>query len=122
MLRIPCTKCGTYVFISDAGSFIPCPQCGAIFSGKHGPDKRKEPRAPKKINFSLSLKGRNYKASTSYLSSGGMEIQVFGRPPLTPGMLLTLSIQKPSIQAKVIWVKQHSDYSLAGLQKVSSSS
>jgi ribosomal protein S27E len=118
MLRIPCPKCGTYVFISDAGSFIPCPQCGAIFSGKHGPDKRKEPRIPKKINFSLSLDGRTYKASTSDLSAGGVGIKVFGRPPLARGEILTLPIGRPIMQAKVMWVKRLPDQSLAGLQKV----
>jgi ribosomal protein S27E len=118
MLRIPCPKCGTYVFISDAGSFIPCPQCGAIFSGKHGPDKRREPRIPKKINFSLSLEGRTYKAATSDLSAGGVGIQVFGRPPLAQGTLLTLPIGRPFIQAKVRWVKRLPDQSLAGLKKV----
>ena len=118
MLRIPCPKCGTYVFISDAGSFIPCPQCGAVFSGKHGPDKRKEPRVWEKINFPLSLEGRTYKASVSSLSAGGVGIKVFGRPPLAQGTLLTLPIGRPFIQARVMWVKQLSDQSLAGLQKV----
>ncbi|MCX5915369.1 MAG: PilZ domain-containing protein [Deltaproteobacteria bacterium] len=118
MLRIPCPKCGTYVFISDAGSFIPCPQCGAIFSGKHGPDKRKEPRTPKKINFSLSLGDRTYKASASDLSASGVGIKVFGRPPLARGEILTLPIKRPIMQAKVVWVKRLPDQSLAGLQKV----
>jgi len=118
MLRIPCPKCGNYVFISDGGSFIPCPRCGGYFSGKHGPEKRKEPRIPGKIKFSLSLDGRPYKASTSDLSEGGVRIQVSGRPPLTPKMVLTLSIKKPTIQGKVIWVKRLPDQSLAGLQKI----
>ncbi len=118
MLRIPCPKCGTYVFISDAGSFIPCPQCGAVFSGKHGPDKRKEPRVSKKINFPLSLEGRTYKASVSNLSAAGVGIKVFGRAPLAQGALLTLPIGRPFIQARVMWVKQLSDQSLAGLQKL----
>jgi ribosomal protein S27E len=118
MLRIPCPKCGTYVFISDAGSFIPCPQCGAIFSGKHGPDKRKEPRIPKKINFSLSLGDRTYKASTSDLSASGVGIKVFGRPPLAQGEILTLPIGRPFMQARVMWVKRLPDQSLAGFQKV----
>jgi len=118
MLRIPCPKCGTYVFISDAGSFIPCPQCGAIFSGKHGPDKRKEPRVSKRINFSFSLEGRTCKASAGNLSAGGVGIKVFGRPPLAQGTLLTLPIGRPFIQARVVWVKQHSGQFLAGLQKL----
>jgi len=118
MLRIPCPKCGNYVFISDGGSFIPCPRCGVNFSGKHGPDKRKEPRIPEKIKFSLSLDGRTYKASTYDLSAGGVGIQVFGRSPLNPKMVLTLSIRRPTIQGKVIWVKRLPDQALAGLQKI----
>jgi uncharacterized Zn finger protein (UPF0148 family) len=118
MLRIPCPRCGSYIFISDAGCFIPCPQCGAVFSGKHGPEKRRSPRVEKKINFSLSLYGRTYKASTSNFSAVGVEIKVFGRPPLTHGAILAIPLEKPSVQAKIIWVERLPDRFLAGLEKL----
>jgi uncharacterized Zn finger protein (UPF0148 family) len=71
MLRIPCPKCGKNLYTLDVESFYPCPYCGSVFSGKYGPERRREIRNQKEIPFLLSYKGRNFKASALDFSKRG---------------------------------------------------
>ena len=119
MLRIPCPKCRKTLYTSDVESFYPCPYCGSVFSGKYGPERRRERRTQKKITFLLSSKGRNFEASTLDLSKRGVSIKILGKASFSKGDFLTLPIADPSIDAKVIWVKKLPYKSVAGLQRIS---
>jgi len=118
MLRIPCPKCRKTIYASDVETFIPCPYCGFIFSGKYGPEKRREKRAPKKISFLFSFQGRSLEASTLDLSKNGVRIQIFGKPSISKGDILNLPIGDPPMNAEIMWVKKLPDKSLAGLQRI----
>ena len=118
MLRIPCPKCHKIVYASDVEAFHPCSYCGFNFSGKYGPEKRREKRAPQKIPFLFSLQGRSFEASTFDLSENGIGIQIFGEPPISEGDVFRLPISDPAVDARIMWVKKGPDKSLAGLQKI----
>jgi len=118
MLRIACLKCRKTFYASDVEVFHPCPYCGFIFSGKYGPDKRREKRIPQKVPFVLSLHGRNFEGSTLDVSKKGVGIQIFGKPSISKGSVLNLPVGDPPVDGKVMWVKKLPDKSLAGLQRI----
>jgi hypothetical protein len=106
------------LYAHNIDTFHPCPVCGFMYSGKHGPDRRTEIRTPEKISFALFWQGRFFKASTFDSSEKGVGIRVLGSPTLAKGDVLTLPIANPPINAKVMWVKKTSHESMAGLQKI----
>ena len=117
MLRIPCPKCRKTSYTADVESFYSCSHCGFKFSGKHGPDRRRESRAQKVIPLVLSYEDQDFKASTSDISEKGIGIKITGKPSLMIGDVLTLTVSNVSMTAKVMWMKRLSDEVLAGLQK-----
>ena len=118
MLRIPCPKCKESSYTSDVESFKSCTVCGFIFSGKHGPEKRSEARIEKEIPFIFSHRGKDYEATTSDFSAGGIGIEIFGEIPITKDDVLTLTIRELCITARVMWIKKIPHKSLAGLSKL----
>jgi hypothetical protein len=118
MLRIPCPKCHKIIYASEVETFHPCPYCGFIFSGKYGPEKRREKRTPQKSSFLFSFQGESLEASTTDLSKNGIGIQISGKPSISEGDVLKLPISDASVDAKIMWVKKDPDKSLAGLQKI----
>lgn len=118
MLRIPCPKCHKIVYASDVEAFHPCSYCGFIFSGKYGPEKRREERTPQKISFQFSFQGRSFEASSTDLSKSGVGIQISGKPSISEGDVLNLPISDPAVDARIMWVKKALDKSLAGLQRI----
>jgi len=118
MLRIACPKCGKTLYTSDVESFYPCLYCGSVFSGKYGPERRRERRAQNQIPFLLSFKGRNFEGSTLDFSKRGVGIKILGRAPISKGDVLTFPIADKFMSAKVMWVKKLSYKSLAGLRKI----
>jgi hypothetical protein len=118
MLRIPCPKCRKTSYTADVESFYSCSYCGFKFSGKHGPDRRRESRAAEVIPLVFSYRDHDFKASTSDISEKGIGIKISGKPSILIGDVLTLTIRNVSMAAKVMWMKRLSDGDLAGLQKV----
>jgi hypothetical protein len=118
MLRIPCPKCHKTSYTSDVESFYSCNHCGFIFSGKYGPDRRRESRIEKVISLVFSYQDRDFEAHTFDLSEKGVGIKISGEPPMTIGDVLSFIIGDLSIMAKVKWVKRLSDGALAGLQRL----
>ena len=118
MLRIPCPKCRKASYTADVESFYSCSYCGFKFSGKHGPDRRRESRAVEVIPLVLSYQDQDFKASTADISEKGIGIKISGKPSILIGDVLTLAISNVSMTAKVMWMKRLSDGDLAGLQKV----
>ncbi len=118
MIRIPCPKCRKTSYTGDVESFYSCSYCGFKFSGKHGPDRRRESRAQKLIPLVLSCQDQDFKANTSDISEKGIGIKISGKPSLIIGDVLTLTVSNVSMTAKVMWMKRLSDEVLVGLQKV----
>lgn len=118
MLRIPCPNCGKTFFASDVEAFQPCLHCGFVFSGKYGPEKRREKRTPKSISFSFSFQDRTFEASTFDVSETGVGIEILSKPPISKGDVLNLPIGDPPTDAEIRWVRELSDKSLVGLQKI----
>ena len=118
MLRIPCPKCRKTSYTPDIESFYLCNYCGFKFSGKYGPDRRKESRVGKVIPFVFSYQGRDFEADTLDLSEDGLGVKISGKPSIIIGDILTVAINNLSTEAKVMWIKRLSDGALAGLQKI----
>jgi len=118
MLRIPCPNCGKTFLASDVEAFQPCLHCGFVFSGKYGPEKRREKRTPKKISFSFSFQDRTFEASTFDVSQNGVGIQLLPHPSISKGDILSLPIGDPPMNAEIMWVRELSDKSFVGLQKI----
>ena len=118
MLRIPCPKCHKTGYSADVEAFYPCSYCGFIFSGKYGPEKRREERTPQKSSFLFSFQGGSFEASTTDLSKSGVGLQISGMPSISEGDVLNLPISDPAVDAKIMWLKKAPDKSLAGLQKI----
>lgn len=118
MIRIPCPKCRKALYVLHVETFHPCPYCEFIFSGKYGPEKRREKRSRTKISFFFSFHGRTFEASTLDLSKNGVGIQILGKPPISKGAVLNLPIGDAAIDARIIWVKKLPNKVLAGLQRI----
>jgi hypothetical protein len=118
MLRIPCPKCHKILYGPDVESFHPCTYCGFTFSGKYGPEKRREKRSPQKILFQFSFQGISIEANTTDLSKSGVGIQISGNPSISEGDVLNLPISDPAVDARIMWVEKALDKSLAGLKKI----
>jgi len=117
MLRIPCPKCRKTSYTPAVEAFYSCNYCGFKFSGKYGPDRRREYRVGKVIPFVLSYQGQNFEADTSDFSEKGIGVKISGKPSIIIGDILTLTINNLSMEAKVMWIKRLSDGALVGLQK-----
>jgi hypothetical protein len=115
MLRISCPHCGQYSYSTAVESFLPCHFCGKIFSGKHGPEKRKKPREKRQIPFHLIWKGRPVKAQTFDCSEQGLGIEIFRQISLTVGKILTFTLEEVPREGKVTWVTHYPQKVLAGL-------
>jgi len=118
MLRIPCPKCRKTSYTSDVESFYTCNFCGFKFSGKHGPDRRRESRIEKVMPLILSFKNQDFEASTSDISDKGMCIKISSRPDIVLGDVVNVTASDFSVEAKVMWVKKLSGGAVAGFQKV----
>jgi hypothetical protein len=118
MLRIPCPKCRKTSYTSDVESFYSCNYCGFKFSGKFGPDRRRETRVEKVISLVLSCQDQDFEARTSDISEKGIGIKISGRPSIITGDVLNLTVSDLSMAAKVMWIKKLSDGVIAGLQKI----
>lgn len=118
MLRIPCPKCKESSYISDVETFKACPVCGFVFSGKYGPDRRTESRVEKEIPFTLYYRGQDFEANTLDLSEKGIGIKIYGKPTVSTGDILNLTVGNTHITAKVTWIKRVNNTSLAGLSKL----
>ena len=118
MLRIPCPKCHKTSYTSDVESFYSCNYCGFKFSGKFGPDRRRESRIEKVPPLILSCQDQDIKANIADISEGGVRIKISGKPSIIIGDVLNLTISDHSMAAKVMWIKKLSDGAIAGLQKI----
>jgi len=118
MLRIPCPRCNKTSYTPDVESFHVCPHCGFTFSGKYGPNRRREERIKQEIPFVFSYQGKNLEASTVDVSERGLGIKIFSDLPIATGDILNLTIGDLSVVAKVVWVKKLPDKILTGLSKV----
>lgn len=118
MLRVPCPKCRKTSYTSDVESFYACNYCGFKFSGKHGPDRRRELRVEQVIPLILSFQDQDFEASTLDISEKGMGIKVSSRPSMVLGDVLNLTASDFSVAAKVMWIKKLSGGAIAGLQKI----
>jgi hypothetical protein len=118
MLKIFCPKCRKSTYTPDVESFNSCPHCGFVFSGKHGSDRRREPRVERQIPFDFSHEERNFKASTIDLSDRGVGIEVYGEVSIEEGDILTLTIEDTTIRAKIMWVAKLPNKARAGLEKL----
>jgi hypothetical protein len=115
MLRINCPHCGQYSYTAAVESFLPCNFCGKIFSGKHGPEKRKEPREKRQTLFYFIWRGRPVKAQTFDCSEQGLGIEVFKPLPLTVGQTLNFTMEEVPRKGKVTWVNIFPQKVVAGL-------
>lgn len=118
MLRITCPKCRKTSYTPNVESFYSCNYCGFRFSGKYGPDRRQENRIRKIIPFVLSYQNQYFEASTLDLSEKGMGIKISGKPSISTGDVLNLTVGDLSLLAKVRWIKGLPHGSLSGLEKV----
>ncbi len=118
MLRITCPKCRKSSYTPDVESFYSCNYCGFRFSGKYGPDRRREARVGKVIPFVLSYQNQDFEASTLDFSEKGMGIKISGKPSIITGDVLDLAIGNLSLTAKVMWIIGLSAGAVAGLEKV----
>ncbi len=118
MLRIPCPKCRKTSYTSDVESFYSCNYCGFKFSGKFGPDRRRESRIEKVTPLILSCQDQDIKASIADISERGVQIKISGKPSIIIGDVLNLTVSDHSMAAKVMWIKKLSDGAIAGLQKI----
>ena len=75
-------------------------------------------RTPRKISFSFSFQARTFEASTLDVSENGVGIQLLSGPPVSKGDVLHLPIGDPPVDAKIMWVRELSDKSLVGLQRI----
>ena len=115
MVRINCPYCGQHAYSAAVESFLPCNFCGKIFSGKHGPEKRKEPREKRQIPFYFLWKDRQVKAQTFDCSDQGLGIEVFGQMSLAVGKMLTFTLEDLPREGKVAWVSNLPQKVVAGL-------
>jgi hypothetical protein len=115
MLRINCPYCGQHSYSAAVESFLPCNFCGKIFSGKYGPEKRKEPRKKRQIPFDLIWRGRSVKAQTFDRSEQGLGMEVFSQISLTVGKMLTFTLEELPCEGKVAWVSNLPQKVVAGL-------
>jgi hypothetical protein len=99
-------------------SFYSCNYCGFRFSGKYGPDRRREARVGKVIPFVLSYQNQDFEASTLDFSEKGMGIKISGKPSIITGDVLDLAVGNLSLTAKVMWIRGLSAGAVAGLEKV----
>ncbi len=118
MLRITCPKCRKTSYTPDVESFYPCTYCGFKFSGKYGPDRRRESRLGKRIPFVFSYRDKDFEASTSDLSETGVGIKISGSPTIKTGDVLNLAISDITMVAKVMWTSRLSRGTMAGFQRV----
>jgi len=118
MLRITCPKCRKTSYTPDVESFYSCNYCGFRFSGKHGPDRRRETRVRKVIPFVLSYQNQDFEASTLDFSEKGMGIKISGKPSIATGDVLNLAVGTLSLLAKVMWTRGLPDGAVAGLEKL----
>jgi hypothetical protein len=105
-------------FTDDLESFIHCPECGLAFSGKYGADQRRENRVKGETPLVLNYQGQNYKGITFDSSSKGLGLKIFRSPPLADRGVLNLTLGEESLRANVIWSKNFSGYSLAGVERL----
>jgi hypothetical protein len=89
-----------------------------MFSGKHGPDRRRESRMVEVIPLVFSYRDHDFMASTLDMSEKGIGIKISGKSSVLIGDILTITIRNVSMAAKVMWMRRLSDGDLAGLQKV----
>ncbi len=115
MLRITCPNCGQYSHSTSVESFLPCIFCGKMFSGKHGLEKRKEPREKRQIPFDFIWRGRSIKAQTFDCSEQGLGLEVFRQMSLTVGKMLTFTLEELPREGKVAWVNTLPQKVVAGL-------
>jgi hypothetical protein len=118
MLRITCPKCRKTSYTPDVESFYSCNYCGFRFSGKHGPDRRREIRVRKVIPFVLSYQNQDFEASTLDFSEKGMGIKITGKPSIAAGDVLNLAVGNLSLLTRVMWTRGLPDGAVAGLEKV----
>ena len=96
-------------------SFSSCNFCGKIFSGKHGLEKRKEPREKRQIPFYFIWRGRAIEAQTFDCSEQGLGIEVFKPLSLTVGQNLNFTLEEVPRAGKVAWINNFPQKVVAGL-------
>jgi hypothetical protein len=115
MLRLNCPHCGQYSYSAAVESFLPCNFCGKIFSGKYGPEKRREPREKRQIPFHFIWRGRPVEAQTFDCSKQGLGIEVFKPLSLTVGQSLNFTFEEVPRAGKVAWINNFPQKVVAGL-------
>lgn len=118
MLRLICPKCKKASYTSTVEPFVTCGYCRFVFSGKYGPDRRKEKRIKNEMPFIFSYQGQNIETCTTDFSKKGLGIKIFRVAPMEVKDILDISIGDLQFRAKVVWVKKQPDESLVGLSKV----
>ncbi len=121
MLRINCPACGQYTYSASVEAFSPCSYCGKIFSGKYGPEKRREHREKRQILFNFIWRGRPVEAQTFDCSHRGLGIEVFKPLPLTVGQSLNFTLEELPRAGKVAWINNFPHKVVAGLNVSKSS-
>jgi DNA-directed RNA polymerase subunit RPC12/RpoP len=118
MFTLTCPKCQKNSYSSAEEFFLACPYCGFKFSGKYGPDRRREERVRRENPFDLVYQEQTFKASTIDLSEKGLSIMILNNPPVSVGDIIGLVIGDLHVSAKVMWVNKLPDKSFSGLQRL----
>jgi len=118
MFTLVCPRCQKNSYSSDEESFFRCPYCGFKFSGRYGPDKRREERVQKELPFNFSCEEENVKATTMNFSEKGLSIKIFNDPQIAVGNIIELLVGDLQIKAEVIWVNILPQGSLLGLHRL----
>lgn len=120
ILRLTCPTCNKDSYSASVEKFKPCPYCGMLFSGKHGPDKRKHPRMKKEVPSVMLHNSQHLQACTVDLSERGLCVKIFGTPSLRAGETVHLTLPEAQVQAQVVWSAFNPEQStvVTGLQIV----
>jgi hypothetical protein len=118
MHTLTCPQCLKNSYSSYEVSFLPCPYCELKFSKKYGPERRLEERVRQEIPFTFIYHEKKFEASTLNVSEKGLQVEMFGEPPVTVSDTMGFSIRDNQIKAQVRWIaKSHNKYRM-GLQRL----
>lgn len=117
MFRLVCPQCANTSYSANEVSYMPCPYCGCKFSGKHGSERRQEERFRKETAIVLTYDGKQLEAKSVDFSRKGLKVEVFNGTKLAAGGAINFLMDGLLITAKIKWVDNLFDKSVAGLER-----
>src|SRR5208283_77628 len=117
MFRLVCPQCAKTSYSANEVSYMACPYCGCKFSGKHGSERRQEERFRKETAIVLTYDGKQLEAKSVDFSRKGLKVEVFNGTKLTAGGAINFLMDGVLITAKIKWVDNLFDKSVAGLER-----